>query len=179
MKNYIIVGVVSLLVGLLLGYGIFFPSGQRLGGGGTTSWATALWSSALWNWQGEVYNSLVNVRAPLASLGTGTTASLDFPVLATSTGGVATTTTVTGLAGAAGDIVLVEPSTYTSGAEYQASVSTASTTTATFTIVGYGTGATAVDPAASTFYLTVLPHASFAAPSALSITATSTATSTH
>lgn len=184
-KNFpIVIAIVFLIVGGIVGYVIkpaSSPATPNINLGAiaipsnsTTTYGTALQESLLYQWQYNVVNSLANVRASLAGVSQGTTASLNFPSLATSSLGIATTTTVTDLAAAAGDIVLVQPSTVIPNVEFSASVSVASTTTATIEIFAQGISSTVVDPAATTFYITVVPHASFVAPSSLKVATTAT-----
>lgn len=112
----------------------------------------------------SLVNELNLIANPLVAVGNGATASIDFPNLTTSTIAQSTTTVVTGLAGALGDQVLVSPVTPTTGAVFTGYVSTASTTSATFTMVEQLSAGSAVDATGTVLNVIVLPALTFKAP---------------
>lgn len=147
---------VALVVGVFLGYLFFHSSGI----GAITPSTKTLDSQ-------DLTNELSLIVAPLQAIEQTTTASLAFTAVGTST--AQTTTTAPGLAASLGDIVLVSPvTTSTPGVVFSGSVVTPSTTSATFGISAQlASGTVAITPGASTFSLTVLPKATFIAPTGL------------
>lgn len=169
-KNAIIAFVV---IALVVGFGIGYLAVRSGSLGATVNYSNNGGSLNLYTELASIVQDLQATRSPLSTLATGATGSLAFP---TATSSEATTTQVSGLPAAAGDLVLVSAVTPTSTAVYSASVDLASTTSATFTILmtpSPVTAGAAVSPTASVFNLTVLPAATFKVPAAL-VTVTST-----
>lgn len=167
----------SILALVAVAFAIFFgvqtfksePSGVAIDAAGGLSNANLL---AVLN---DLVEDIQSVRSPLASLDTATTASITFPLIASSSnlGTRSTTTVVTGLVAAAGDFVIVSPATANPDLQFAATVYTASTTSATIKITAIHATSTDATPVASTFNLAVIPGSTFLVPKAL-ITTTST-----
>lgn len=113
--------------------------------------------------QARLATEITNAVAPLQNIGNGATAAIDFASLATSTLAQSTTTVVNGLAASLGDEVLVQPVTPTAGVYFSGYVSTASTTSATITIVEQLSAYAAADATSTVFNVVTLPFTSFKA----------------
>jgi len=174
MENKYIIGLLALVV-VLVGFGAY-QSGQQISTqnmGAAINYSNSLSNKALADSLFSIHGDLVAIRAPLANVLATTTATIDFPSVGSTT--IQGTTTAAGIAITAGDLVFVSPATITPGVSYYASVSTASTTSATLQITAMHASSSdaAIDPATTVFNVTVLPRASFLAPAAL-VTTTST-----
>lgn len=142
--------------------------------GGTVNYSNAQSNANLYTTLESLLSDIINTRSSIAGIDNGVTAAIDFPALATSTWGIATTTVVTGLVAGLGDPILVFPTTFTASTTYSGYVTVASTTSATVAILGQAVGsASAVDPASSVFTVIRLSSSTFATPAALN-TASST-----
>lgn len=180
-KSFVgVLAAVALLVGSLI-YGINHAADKvsgklNAGLGGTVNYSNSLSQANLYATLESLLSDITNTRAVVSGVDNALTASLDFPVLATSTAGSATSTVVTGLVAGLGDAILVFPSTQTASTTFTGYVTTASTTSATVTIIGQTVGSAAVvavDPAATTFTVIRLSSSTFTTPAALN-TASST-----
>lgn len=177
-KTLLIAVAVALVLGGLAGYALAPKSNPALGT--TISAYNALNQQVLINDFNSITSDLQNLRTPLAGIETTTTASLAFPTFGTAGAGSATstlaTTTVIGVSLLPGDQVLVSPNwgtVPTNSITFAASVFATSTTNGTISITAFNGTTTVQSPPATTFFVTVLPKATFIAPGALN-TATST-----
>lgn len=168
--------IVAAVVAVLLVVGVTaYNVGQKAGfGAATINYSNSLSQVNLYNVLESLLADVTAVRRPLSGIGSGTTASINFPALSTSTGGNTTTTVVTGLIANLGDLVMVSPNTLTASTTYQAYVSVASTSNATIELHAFQAGdAIAVDPAATTFNVVTFSSSTLTRPASL-VTASST-----
>ncbi len=105
------------------------------------------------------------IAGPVAAIEQTSTAAIDFPSLV-ATSSQATTTAI-GIAASLGDAVLVYPNTSSTGVEFVGHVQVASTTSATIQISEFTTGGATVDVTSTSYSVTVLPKATFVAPTGL------------
>lgn len=113
-------------------------------------------------------NEFQALANPLGSIVQTSTAAIDFGNLTNASGSVSqSTTTAPGIAAAANDEVLCNANTPTAGAAFFCTVSTASTTSATIQVNELDVNGASVDATSTTFSITVLPNASFKAPTGL------------
>ncbi len=164
------IGIGLIIVGIIFA-GLMIKNQSDLLGA-TVNYSNSLSQTNLYNSLESLLSDINRVRLPLSGMVTSSTAQIVWPsVGAAST--TATSTQVVGLAALQGDLVFLSPSTSTASTTYSISVLTASSTSATFTIVAHNGGSAAVTPTATDFKLTVLPRATFLVPGAL-VTSSST-----
>lgn len=174
-KHLVLAAVVAVVI-LGLGYFAFTAlqanKPANFGAGATIGYQSSLYNQNTFNGFNSLLQDLIAVRLPLSAINQTTTAVIAWPAVSSSTPGA--TTTAPGLACAVGDFVMVQPVTTSSGAVvFSGACTTASTTSATFSLYAtVASGSVAVTPAATNMHITVIPFATFTGAAALN-TATS------
>lgn len=154
MTNKYLLAVGGLVVGLVAGFFLFKSSSQSLG---------AVTPYNCLNQQ-ILCNELTAISNPLVAI-EQTSISLTEPLIAGNTSNV--TTSVVTIPGIQGDEVLVNAATTTAGVYYNATVNVSGSSTSSLSIGAENDNTVSSTPGAVTLYVTILPHASFLAPTGL------------